>query len=141
MNPWSILQLAWIWGKNASIYETGVVNSDRRVFPMEFQYGTAAYVVSRYGMEAIVDAYFSSRAPTGKVRLLPKVEVAESYFERLPNVLVALPSLFTVRGLDTFLLGGQAGRERNEQHRDSNRRHIDATMELYYHAMQKHRPT
>lgn len=108
----------------------------RRVLPMEFQYGTSAYVISRYGMEATLDAYFSSRTATGKIRLLRNVDVTESYFEAIPNALVVVPSLFTVKGFDTMVVGGDAAIERNSHHKDSNRRHVEATMQLYYRTSQ-----
>lgn len=99
---------------------------------MPFQWGIAAYIVSRRGMEAIMATYFTNRKADGKVLLFPWVGRAEQYFSALSHFFVAIPSLLTVQGLDSTIMDGQGGESRNAFHRDSNRLHIEITNKLYY---------
>lgn len=131
---WTVLQLGWIWGQDESLYKDFAPSMEQRLYPAPFQWGLQAYVVSRRGMEAMIDEFFSDRTPQGKMQLLDDVGVVEYYFGKLDNVLVALPSLFTVEGMTSTIEPSNS--LRNDQHRESNSHHIHATLQLYYSSIE-----
>lgn len=129
---WTVLQLGWIWHQENDMYGGFAPTWERRLFPAFSLWGAQAYVVSRHGMEAMIDRFFSDRTAESMVRLLEGVGVVEFYFESLGNetMLVALPSLFTVDGTTSTV--EPSNPYRRELHRESNNRHIQATLQLYY---------
>lgn len=114
------------------MYKSFDLSLERRLYPAVSLWGAQAYVVSRQGMEAMIDRFFSDRTAQSTVRLMDSVGVVEFYFESLGNdtMLVALPSLFTVDGTTSTV--EPSNPHRRELHRESNNRHIQATLRLYY---------
>jgi hypothetical protein len=96
-----------------------------------FQFGTSAYIISKRGMEKILDAYFTDRAETGQIRLRKGGDQAELYiYGAVSNLYVAVPSFFTIEGSDTTISIGEESQRRLSSHRESNNIHIKATFDL-----------
>ena len=80
-------------------------------------------------MEAIFDAHFTDRSPTGLIRLSDNGEVAETYFDVLgTGIFVALPSLFVIQGGESVIAG--RNEYRLNMHLHSNHLHTQKTLEL-----------
>lgn len=104
---------------------------------MRFQFGTSAYIMSRAGMEKVVDAFFLDRSPQGLIRLQEGGRQAELYVAAASNVLVTVPSLFTIEGSDTTISTGEEEQRRLSSHRESNNIHTKAMFDLYHAAVKK----
>ena len=94
-----MVQMAWIWGMDETSYDRGAHNfgPSRHVLQTHFQFGTSAYLVSKRGMENILDAYITDRAETGQIRLRRGDDQAEVYiYGAISNLYVAVPTLHTV---------------------------------------------
>ena len=138
--PWDIIQLAWIWGLNEDLYDSIAERHGRgrQLARVRFQFGTSAYIISRSGMEKVLDLFFLDRSPHGLIRLQEGGRQAELYVAAAGNVLVTVPSLFTIEGSDTTISTGEEEQRRLRSHRESNSFHIKAMFDLY-HAAQKER--
>jgi len=136
---WEVIQTAWIWGMDENIYDRSVhpFGPGRHVLSKRFQFGTSAYIISKRGMEKILDAYFTDRTKTGQIRLRKGGDQAELYiYGAVSNLYVAMPSFFTIEGSDTTISTGEESHRRLSSHRESNNIHIRATFDLY-HEMKK----
>ena len=126
---WSLIQAGWTWGQDKDIYVTNRPKPGRILFQERFQWGTFAYILNRRGMEAILDAHFTDRSPTGLIRLSDNEEVAETCFEVLETgIFVALPSLFVIQGGESAIAGRNDDRLNGHLH--SNNIHTQKTMEV-----------
>lgn len=126
------MQLAWIWGLNEELYDNIQERHGRgrQLVRVRFQFGTSAYIISRAGMEKVLDAFFSDRSPQGLIQLWEGGRQAELYVATASNVLVTVPSLFTIDGADTTISTGEEERRRLSSHRESNWIHVQATLDL-----------
>lgn len=133
-DPWDIIQLAWIWGLDEGLYDDlprRAGGASDQLVHTRFQFGTAAYVISRAGMRKILSAYFSDDTVDGKIRLEEGGRQAELYVSTASNVLVAVPSLFPIEGSDTTISTGEEEHRRLRSHRESNSIHAKATLDLF----------
>ena len=133
-NAWDIIQVAWIWGLDESIYfditpSHGHVPQLRR---QRFQFGTAAYIISKEGMEKITSSFFSDNTAGSIICLDDGGKQAELYVSAASNIYVAVPSFFTIEGSDTSISVGEEEEKRLQGHQKSNIMHIKATMDLIY---------
>jgi len=136
---WEVVQAAWIWGMDENLYDRSVhpFGPGRHVLPKRFQFGTSAYIISKRGMEKILDAYFTDRTESGQIRLRKGGNQAELYiYGAVSNLYVAVPSVFTIEGSDTTISIGEESQRRLSSHRESNNIHIKTTIDLY-HEMKK----
>lgn len=133
-NPWDIIQLGWIWGLNEELYDNIEERLGHQLVPQRLQFGTSAYIISRPGMEKVMDAHFSDRTPQGLMQLQEGGRQAELYVAAASNVLVTVPSLFTIEGSDTTISTGEEGARRLRSHRESNAIHTKAMLDLFRHA-------
>jgi hypothetical protein len=124
--------LAWIWGLNENLYDSIQERHGRgqQLVRVRFQFGTSAYIISRTGMERVLDTFFSDRSPQGLIQLREGGSQAELYVAAAQNVLVTVPSLFTIDGSDTTISTGEEEQRRLNSHRESNWIHIKATFDL-----------
>lgn len=131
--PWDLIQLAWIWGLNEDLYDNikDRHGPGRQLVRVRFQFGTSAYLISRAGMEKVLDAHFSDRSPQGLIRLQEGGRQAELYVAAAPNVLVTVPSLFTIDGSDTTISTGEEEQRRLRSHRESNWVHVRAMLDVH----------
>lgn len=131
--PWDIIQLAWIWGLNEDLYENIEKRHGRghQLVRLRFQFGTSAYIISRTGMERVLDTFFSDRSPQGWIELWEGGRQAELYVASAQNVLVTVPSLFTIEGSDTTISTGEEERRRLSSHRESNSIHVKVMLDLH----------
>ena len=133
---WEVVQAAWIWGMDENLYDRSVhpFGPARHVLPKRFQFGTSAYIISKRGMEKILDAYFTedwTNPPSERGRSSRALHLrCRSY------LYVAVPSFFTIEGSDTTISTGDESHRRLSSHRESNNIHIKATFDLY-HEMKK----
>lgn len=129
-DPWGLIQLAWIWGLDEGLYDDmeAQYGQGHHLVRTRFQFGTSAYIISKAGMENVLDSFFSD----GLVRLQEGGRQAELYVSAASNVLVAVPSLFTIEGYDTTISTGEEEQRRLSSHRESNNVHIKATLDLFY---------
>jgi GR25 family glycosyltransferase involved in LPS biosynthesis len=133
---WSIIQLSWLVVKDKAIYHTADWGPNRRLVAHPNQYGAAAYLISRAGMEGIVDRFFTDRTATGLVKVFAEPDswkniVVETYLGKLPNCYVSMPSLFLVETHDTTIGSGRGSNFRLQSWRLSNLQHISATLKLF----------
>jgi len=138
---WDMVQIAWIWGMDEKLYDRAAHNfgPGRHVLQTKFQFGTSAYIISKRGMGMILDAYFTDRTETGRIRLRKGGNQAELYiYGAVSNLYVAMPSFFTIEGSDTTISTGEESQRRLSSHRESNSIHIKMTFDLY-HEMKKER--
>ena len=54
---WEVVQTAWIWGMDENLHDRAAQNSGpgRHVLQTRFQFGTSAYIISKRGMEKILN--------------------------------------------------------------------------------------
>lgn len=121
--------------KNQEIYKTTAWGPHKRLIQEEFQYGMAAYIISRRGMEAVLEKFFVDKMPNGLVKPLLEptsqgVLTIEGYFEKLETNYLAMPALFLIDTFDTTIGAGKLARYRLMSYRMSNDKHIDATFDL-----------
>ena len=101
----------------------------RHALQKRFQFGTSAYIISKGGMENILDAYFSDRTEAGQIHLRSGGDQAELYvYGPVSSLYVAAPSLFTVEGSGTITSKGEESRRPLSSHRDSNNMQGGATV-------------
>jgi hypothetical protein len=134
---WDTIQLGWLAIKNKDIYDTVPWGRDSRLVEQEFQYGMGAYLISRQGMEFIMEQFFEDKTPTGVVKPLlepsRRLLLIECYFERQGHTLVAMPALFTTDTFETTIGEGKLSNLRLISYQLSNDKHIDATLDLFHH--------
>jgi len=129
--PWSLIQAGWTWHRDHSIYVNNRPGPERLLFQERFQYGLIAYIISRSGMETILDAFFSDRTSTGLIRLMDPIGVAENYFDALKGgVYVSLPSFFTILEGESVIAGRDE--KRLNIHLRSNNIHTHETLNLMF---------
>jgi GR25 family glycosyltransferase involved in LPS biosynthesis len=133
---WDLIQLGWLVVKNASIYHAVEWGPNKRLIKQQNQYGAASYLISRRGMEAIMDLFFTDKTSTGLAKVFTEPDtwgniVVETYLGKLTNLYVAMPSLFIVETFDTTI-GSEEGTDfRLLGWRFSNNHHITATLKLF----------
>jgi hypothetical protein len=134
-SAWGLIQAAWIVGLDESIYTDFSANygHGRHLGRDRFQWGTAAYIISRKGMEKIISSFISE--PEGLIHLYEGRNEAEIYVGAASDTYVAFPSFFTVEGSETLVFGGKYTADRLELHQKSNVIHTKMTSDLY-HKMQ-----
>lgn len=79
VDTWDIIQTAWIWGLDEDSYYRSVhsFGPGRDALQERFQFGTSAYIISKGGMEKILDAYISDRTEAGQIHLRSGGDQAE----------------------------------------------------------------
>ena len=133
---WNLIQLGWLVVKNVSIYQAVEWGPEKRLVKQQNQYGAAAYLISRTGMEAIMDLFFTDKTSAGLAKVFIEPDawgniVVETYLGKLPNLYVTMPSLFVVETFDTTI-GSEEGTDfRLFGWRISNNHHISATLKLF----------
>jgi hypothetical protein len=133
--PWSLIQAGWTWFRDYKIYTNNRPQPGRHLFQEKFQFGLIAYIISKSGMETILDTYFSDRSSTGLIRLMDPVGVAEWYFDVLQSgVYVSLPSLFTILEGESVIAGRDEGRL--NIHLRSNNIHMHETLQMAFERLQ-----
>jgi len=134
-----MVQMAWIWGMDKTLYDRGAHNFGprRHILQTRFQFGTSAYIISKRGMEKILDAYFTDSTENGQICLRRGGDQAELYiYGAISNLFVAVPSFFTIEGSDTTISTGEESQLRLSSHRESNSIHIKTAFDLF-HEMKK----
>jgi len=96
------------------------------LLPRPFDFGAAAYIVSRAGMERILELYFTDETENSLVR--PQMRGSDliiiAYYEAVGRTYVVFPSLFTVEGEDSTIAGeGEEKEVRLGRQGRSNERH------------------
>ena len=134
---WHTVQLGWLAVKNEHIYKKVAWGPNKRLVEEEFQYGMAAYVISRKGMEAVMEKFFVDKTPNGLVKPLlepsrQQLLLIECYFEKLNHNYITMPALFPTDTFDTTIGGEKLSRLRLISYRLSNDKHIDTTLELFH---------
>lgn len=106
------------------------VLSGNRVLRRRFDYGAAAYVISRAGMRAIMEQYFTVE---GRIKPLLKGSNLKinALFALIQDCFVVSPPLFTVYADSTTIGEGDGTHVRLLRHKRSNTVHIHKTLELY----------
>lgn len=142
-STWEIIQTAWIWGMDEDLYDRSMhpFGPGHHVLPKRSQFGTSAYIISKRGMEKVLDAYFSDRTAAAQIRLRTGGDQAELYvYGAVSSLYVAVPSMFTIEGSDTTISVGEEGKRRLSSHRKSNTIHTKTTFDLYRESQKTRHP-
>lgn len=98
---WNSIQLYWTcthqeWCVDAYAEHSNHPLISPQLLSHPFEWGAAAYLISRAGMKAVIDQYFSDDSPQGLIQ--PLVEGREiwieNYLKVLPATYLAMPPLF-----------------------------------------------
>lgn len=118
-----------------NLYDRNVHNitPDQHVLQKRFQFGTSAYIISKRGMEKVLDAHFSDRTANSLIRLRKGGDQAELYvYGVVSDFYVTIPSYFTIEGSETTISVGEESQRRLSSHRESNSIHTKAIFDLYH---------
>lgn len=92
-----------------------------------FDFGASAYLISRDGMEAVLDKYFTDRTVEGQflpIRKSGMFVTLEAYLSSIPDTLVVSPSMFTVEVKGTSMMKDpHNAAKRLGEHAESNHIH------------------
>ena len=118
---WDTIQLSYFPRKSGlTITRHGLIGG--HLLKREFQYGTGAYLISRRGMEKVMDTFFTNRSPDALV-VIPLGNALEidnpPYFPTLmTDNYLTLPAMFAVHAT-----GSTSGQENDVIHQDGNKLH------------------
>ena len=106
----------WLFSSLSSLPSTPSSHQHRLLRrPFFFYAGAAAYIVSKTGMEKLLDVYFTNRTESSLLKPLLRGRnlVLEAYYAELEGTYVVHPTLFTVEVEDTTI--GEEGEEAMER--------------------------
>lgn len=118
-----------------SLHKEAGNREKHQIIPRPFEFGAAAYIISRSGMEAVMNAHFINRTATGLVKPVldhPLFITLESYLSDVAATYVVTPSLFDVEAEgSTILEGGDEADKRVNEYVSSNQIHLEKTLEMF----------
>ena len=145
-SDWGIIQVGFTVGKTPKPYQNKDIKwgqEGRRVIPSVggFEWGAFSYVISRKGMEYVLDRFFEGdRTAEGKVAAMYEGWAApvEYYLDKVPNPFIAMPPLFMAE-TSASTIGLDQVDERLDFHRHSNQEHLMASFDYITEVNKRYR--